>query len=93
MASFSADVLDAAAREREVALTTHGRKTGNPHRTVLWLDREAQGLRAHGSIVGVLHFICNLSQMLGTPHQKSLWRRVANDVRGVIIDRRHAGAQ
>ena len=31
--------------------------------------------------------------MLGTPQQKSLWRRVANDVRGVIIDRRHAGAQ
>jgi deazaflavin-dependent oxidoreductase (nitroreductase family) len=37
MASFSADVLDAAAHEREVALTTHGRRTGNPHRTVLWV--------------------------------------------------------
>ncbi|HYW25929.1 MAG TPA: nitroreductase family deazaflavin-dependent oxidoreductase [Terriglobales bacterium] len=37
MGSFSAEVLDAAAREREVALTTHGRKTGNPHRTVLWV--------------------------------------------------------
>jgi deazaflavin-dependent oxidoreductase (nitroreductase family) len=37
MASFSAEVLDAAGREREVSLTTHGRKTGNPHRTVLWV--------------------------------------------------------
>jgi deazaflavin-dependent oxidoreductase (nitroreductase family) len=37
MATFTAEVLDAAAREREVELTTHGRRTGNPHRTVLWL--------------------------------------------------------
>ncbi|HEY4025847.1 MAG TPA: nitroreductase/quinone reductase family protein [Candidatus Dormibacteraeota bacterium] len=37
MAKFTADVLEAAEREREVELTTHGRKTGNPHRTVLWL--------------------------------------------------------
>jgi deazaflavin-dependent oxidoreductase (nitroreductase family) len=37
MATFTAEVLDAAAREREVGLTTHGRRTGNPHRTVLWL--------------------------------------------------------
>jgi deazaflavin-dependent oxidoreductase (nitroreductase family) len=44
MAPFSADVLDAAAREREVALTTHGRKTGNPHRTVLWVWGDGQRL-------------------------------------------------
>jgi deazaflavin-dependent oxidoreductase (nitroreductase family) len=37
MASFSADVLDAAGREREAALTTRGRQTGNPHRIVLWV--------------------------------------------------------
>jgi len=37
MATFTAEVLAAAAREREVELTTHGRRTGNPHRTVLWL--------------------------------------------------------
>lgn len=44
MATFSADVLDAAAREREAALTTHGRKTGNPHRTVLWVWGDGQRL-------------------------------------------------
>ena len=44
MASFSADVLDAAARVREAALTTHGRKTGNPHRTVLWVWGDGQRL-------------------------------------------------
>jgi deazaflavin-dependent oxidoreductase (nitroreductase family) len=44
MTSFSADVLDAAAREREVELTTRGRKTGNPHRTVLWLWGDGQRL-------------------------------------------------
>jgi deazaflavin-dependent oxidoreductase (nitroreductase family) len=44
MASFSPDVLEAAAREREVALTTGGRKTGNPHRTVLWVWGDGQRL-------------------------------------------------
>lgn len=37
MASFSTEVLDAAAREREVSLTTRGRKTGNDHSTVIWV--------------------------------------------------------
>jgi deazaflavin-dependent oxidoreductase (nitroreductase family) len=44
MASFSADVLDAAARERESAITTRGRKTGNLHRTVLWVWGDGQRL-------------------------------------------------
>jgi deazaflavin-dependent oxidoreductase (nitroreductase family) len=44
MASFSTDVLDAAAREREAAITTRGRKTGNPHRTVLWVWGDGQRL-------------------------------------------------
>lgn len=44
MASFRPEVLDAAAREREVELTTRGRRTGNPHRTVLWLWGDGQRL-------------------------------------------------
>jgi len=37
MSEFSEQVLEAAAREREVDLTTYGRKTGRPHRTVIWV--------------------------------------------------------
>ncbi len=37
MTEFSAQVLEAAAREREAELTTYGRRTGRPHRTILWL--------------------------------------------------------
>jgi deazaflavin-dependent oxidoreductase (nitroreductase family) len=44
MAAFNAGVLDAAAREREVALTTRGRRTGNPHRTVIWVWGDGQRL-------------------------------------------------
>ncbi|TMC02915.1 MAG: DUF385 domain-containing protein [Chloroflexi bacterium] len=42
MASFSPQFLDAAAREREVELTTYGRRTGNAHRTVLWVWGDGQ---------------------------------------------------
>jgi deazaflavin-dependent oxidoreductase (nitroreductase family) len=64
MSGFSADVLEAGAREREIQLTTYGRKTGNPHTTTMWiwgdgerlfvtsgqgLERDwPQNLRAHG---------------------------------------------
>lgn len=37
MSEFSEQVLEAAAREREVELTTYGRKTGRPHRTTIWV--------------------------------------------------------
>jgi deazaflavin-dependent oxidoreductase (nitroreductase family) len=37
MSEFSPEVLDAAARQREVALTTHGRATGEPRRVVVWV--------------------------------------------------------
>lgn len=37
MSGFSDEVLRAAAREREVELVTYGRKTGRPHRTVIWV--------------------------------------------------------
>ena len=43
-AQFSREVLDAAARQREVQLTTHGRRTGKPHRTVMWLSTDGQRL-------------------------------------------------
>jgi hypothetical protein len=37
MSEFSEQVLQAAGREREVELTTYGRKTGRPHRTIIWV--------------------------------------------------------
>jgi len=51
--SFSDDVLKAAAREREVTLTTIGRKSGKAHRVTIWITtdgtrlfiRSGQGLR------------------------------------------------
>jgi deazaflavin-dependent oxidoreductase (nitroreductase family) len=52
---FSPDVLEAAAHEREVELSTFGRKTGNPHRVTIWIVtdgrrlyiRSGEGLRRH----------------------------------------------
>jgi deazaflavin-dependent oxidoreductase (nitroreductase family) len=55
MAAFSQDVLQAAAREREVTLTTQGRESGKPRRVTIWLAtdgrrifiRSGQGLVRH----------------------------------------------
>jgi deazaflavin-dependent oxidoreductase (nitroreductase family) len=52
---LSQEVLDAAARDREVRLTTAGRKTGKPRRVTIWIAtdgqrlyvRSGQGLRRH----------------------------------------------
>jgi deazaflavin-dependent oxidoreductase (nitroreductase family) len=44
MREFSPSILEAAAREREVELTTYGRRTGRPHRTVLWISTDGQRL-------------------------------------------------
>jgi hypothetical protein len=41
---FSPRVLEAAAREREVELTTYGRRTGSPHRTVIWISGDGRRL-------------------------------------------------
>jgi deazaflavin-dependent oxidoreductase (nitroreductase family) len=41
---FSAEILEAAAREREVELTTYGRKTGNPHHVTIWIWGDDQRL-------------------------------------------------
>lgn len=51
--SFSADLLEGAKREREVKLTTLGRKSGKPHQVTIWITsdgkhlyvRSGQGLR------------------------------------------------
>jgi deazaflavin-dependent oxidoreductase (nitroreductase family) len=34
---FESAILDAAAREKEVELTTFGRKTGKPSRRIIWI--------------------------------------------------------
>ena len=41
---FDPDVLEAAAREREVQLTTVGRKTGKPHRVTIWIVTDGRRL-------------------------------------------------
>jgi deazaflavin-dependent oxidoreductase (nitroreductase family) len=53
MESFGADLLEAAKREREVKLTTWGRKSGRPYQVTIWITtdgkhlyiRSGQGLR------------------------------------------------
>jgi hypothetical protein len=53
--SFPSDVIEAAKREREVKLTTYGRKSGKPHDVTIWIAtdgshlfiRSGQGLRRH----------------------------------------------
>jgi deazaflavin-dependent oxidoreductase (nitroreductase family) len=44
MPGFSADVLQAAAREREVTLTTQGRASGKPRRVTIWLATDGRGI-------------------------------------------------
>jgi deazaflavin-dependent oxidoreductase (nitroreductase family) len=36
--AFNRDILDAAAREKEVELTTFGRKTGKPSKRIIWIS-------------------------------------------------------
>src|SRR5712691_11389549 len=55
MSQFSAELLQAAARERAVQLTTNGRKTGKPRRVTIWIGtdgkrlyiRSGEGMRRH----------------------------------------------
>jgi hypothetical protein len=55
MSPFSNEVIAAAAREREVKLTTRGRKSDKPHEVTIWVVtdgtrlyiRSGQGLRRH----------------------------------------------
>ena len=55
MKQFPKDVLDLVANEKEVRLTTHGRKTGNESSVTIWVVtdgdkvyiRSGQGLKRH----------------------------------------------
>ena len=42
MPKFSPAVLEAAAQEREVTLTTYGRKTGKPTSVIVWVATDGQ---------------------------------------------------
>jgi deazaflavin-dependent oxidoreductase (nitroreductase family) len=44
MGLFPPEVLDAAKREREVTLTTYGRKTGEPHDVTIWIATDGERL-------------------------------------------------
>jgi hypothetical protein len=55
MKQFPSDVLDAMAKEKEVQLTTHGRKTGDESIVTIWIVtdgkkvyiRSGQGMKRH----------------------------------------------
>ena len=42
MAAFSRDVLEAVGREREVTLTTRGRKSDKPRRVTIWISTDGK---------------------------------------------------
>ena len=44
VSTFTQNVMDAAAREREVRLTTFGRKSGNPSDVTIWIVTDGEGL-------------------------------------------------
>jgi hypothetical protein len=44
MIDFSREVTVAAAREREVKLTTYGRKSGKPHDVTIWVATDGKRL-------------------------------------------------
>ena len=52
MSGFSDEVLQAAASRGEVELVTYGRKTGRPHRTIIWIwgDGERLFIRSGGGL-------------------------------------------
>ncbi len=52
MAGFDRAILDAVASEREIELTTWGRKSGNPSRVILWIfgDGERVFVRSGGGL-------------------------------------------
>ena len=41
-AGFPPDVIEAVKHEREVALTTHGRKTGKPRTVTIWITTDGR---------------------------------------------------
>lgn len=44
MTDFNDEVIQAAAREREVTLTTYGRKSGKPHDVTIWITTDGSRL-------------------------------------------------
>jgi deazaflavin-dependent oxidoreductase (nitroreductase family) len=44
MGEFSADVLDLAAHQREVRLTTYGRRSGKPYDVTIWIGTDGKHL-------------------------------------------------
>jgi deazaflavin-dependent oxidoreductase (nitroreductase family) len=44
MGSFRPEVIEAAKAEREVKLTTYGRKTGQPHEVTIWITTDGSRL-------------------------------------------------
>jgi deazaflavin-dependent oxidoreductase (nitroreductase family) len=44
MAGFAREVYDAARKEREVTLTTRGRKTGKPRGVTIWISTDGDHL-------------------------------------------------
>lgn len=52
MPTFDPTIIDAARREREVTLTTFGRKSGNPSSKIIWIasDGEHLYIRSGGGI-------------------------------------------
>jgi deazaflavin-dependent oxidoreductase (nitroreductase family) len=41
---FTQDAIEAVGREREVTLTTYGRKSGKEHRMTIWITTDGTGL-------------------------------------------------
>jgi len=44
MTAFSREVLEGAGKEREVTLTTRGRKSGKPRRVTIWISTDGKRL-------------------------------------------------
>ena len=44
MPDFPSEVLDAAAHQKEVRLTTYGRKSGKPHDVTIWIGTDGKHL-------------------------------------------------
>ena len=44
MSPFTNDLIDAAAKEKEVTLTTMGRKSGKPHPVTIWISTDGKHL-------------------------------------------------
>lgn len=60
MATFSQEVIEAARNEREVRLTTNGRRTAKPHRVTIWVSTDGSRLFARSGAGMGRHWPQNL---------------------------------